>query len=341
MSHDVFLSYKREDEERAARLVRALESHGLSVWWDRSLPGGESWQANIESALNAAGCVVVMWSEGAVGPAGQYVRDEARRALVRGVLVPVLVDPVAPPLGFGEIQAIDLVHWRGAAGDPFVGDVVTAILAKLRGQPVPPAKAPTQRWARRFTAGGAMTAFAALLWILAADAFAIRERVCTAPLAQPDLSDLCGRWGLGGRPTRDERLAWERRTAGDCDALREHVRRFPQGAHRATAADLLTAVRVESTATTVPQSRENRGYVRQPEQGLHNEDAARADALQRARRDAADTVCAVRDDTERLQEVSVEPVAFDCRTTSRGIGCSLDYRATCTMAVTQRVERCG
>ncbi|WP_083197446.1 toll/interleukin-1 receptor domain-containing protein [Candidatus Viadribacter manganicus] len=44
---DIFLPYKREDETRVGRLVQALEKAGLKVWWDRGLPAGESWRANI------------------------------------------------------------------------------------------------------------------------------------------------------------------------------------------------------------------------------------------------------------------------------------------------------
>jgi TIR domain len=68
--NEVFVSYKREDEPRVARLVRALEGARFSVWWDRGLPGGESWRAQIEAALDAAKCVVVVWSRDSVGPAG-------------------------------------------------------------------------------------------------------------------------------------------------------------------------------------------------------------------------------------------------------------------------------
>ena len=35
--NEVFISYKREDEPRVGRLVRALEDAGFSVWWDRGL----------------------------------------------------------------------------------------------------------------------------------------------------------------------------------------------------------------------------------------------------------------------------------------------------------------
>ena len=63
MSH-VLVSYKREDEPRVAVLVRALRANGLEVWWDQALPSGESWRANIQAALDQAGCVVVVLSHG-------------------------------------------------------------------------------------------------------------------------------------------------------------------------------------------------------------------------------------------------------------------------------------
>ena len=129
---DIFLSYKREDEARVGRLVRALEKAGLAVWWDRRLPGGESWRTNVGNELDKAKCVIVAWTHESTGPAGDFVRDEAGEAKARGILVPVLLEPgVHPPLGFGEIQSIDLSHWRGNARDPFFLDLVAACQAKL------------------------------------------------------------------------------------------------------------------------------------------------------------------------------------------------------------------
>ena len=40
---DVFVSYAREDKERARRLVEQLESHGLAVWWDQEIATGQGW----------------------------------------------------------------------------------------------------------------------------------------------------------------------------------------------------------------------------------------------------------------------------------------------------------
>ena len=130
---EAFISYKREDEVRVGRLVQALEGAGFSIWWDRGLPGGENWRERIQAALDGAKCAIVVWTRESVGPAGDFVRDEAAQAKRRGVLVPVMLDKVAPPLGFGEIQAVDLTHWRGSGRDPFFKDLCAAVAAKLAG----------------------------------------------------------------------------------------------------------------------------------------------------------------------------------------------------------------
>ncbi|HMW24610.1 MAG TPA: toll/interleukin-1 receptor domain-containing protein, partial [Burkholderiaceae bacterium] len=153
----VFVSYKRDDEARAGRLVRALQAQGLEVWWDRGLQAGESWRAQIEAELAAARCVVVLWTRHSVGPEGGFVKDEATRGLRRRALVQVLLDRVELPVGFGEEQAIDLIGWgeglRRSARDPFVLDLAAAIRAKLDGQPPPKPQGPMKRLLRRAIAG--------------------------------------------------------------------------------------------------------------------------------------------------------------------------------------------
>ena len=208
MAH-VMVSYKREDEPRVAVLVRALRASGLEVWWDQILPGGEAWRENIQAAIDAAGCVVVVWSHGSTGPDGGFVRDEATRAKIRDILVPVTFDPVMPPLGFGELQAIDLKRWKGKAKDPFFLDLAAACRAKLDGAPAPAPKAPSLRLYRRVRAGALGAVGTGLIWALGANVGGVQGAICNMPIGQPLVSDTCGGVGLGGRPTRDERLAWE------------------------------------------------------------------------------------------------------------------------------------
>jgi hypothetical protein len=107
--------------------------------------------------LDKARCVIVVWTEGSTGPQGSFVRDEAGRGYQRKILVPVLIDRVAPPPGFGELQAIDLVAWKGRLKDPFYRDLLAAVRAKLAGQPVPPARGPALRLAQRMVYGSAGT----------------------------------------------------------------------------------------------------------------------------------------------------------------------------------------
>ena len=92
---DVFLSYSREDEKDAARFAKVLTDAGLSVWWDRKIPPGKTWDQVIGEALANAKCVVVLWSETSV--ASDWVKEEASRGARRGALVPVRVDSAELP----------------------------------------------------------------------------------------------------------------------------------------------------------------------------------------------------------------------------------------------------
>lgn len=99
---DIFLSYAREDLERAHSLAEALEGHGWSVFWDREIPAGKTWRQVIAAALHQAHCVIVTWSEASIQ--SDWVCEEAEEGRARKILVPVFFDEVNPPLGFREIQ---------------------------------------------------------------------------------------------------------------------------------------------------------------------------------------------------------------------------------------------
>jgi serine/threonine-protein kinase len=126
---DVFVSYKAEDRRRVKPLVDALQADGFSVWWDEQIGGGAAWRQAIETELNAAKCVIVAWSQRSIGPEGTFVQDEATRAQQRRVYVPVLIDKVHLPLGFGETQALPLIGWRGNRAD----SKYQAVLAAVQG----------------------------------------------------------------------------------------------------------------------------------------------------------------------------------------------------------------
>lgn len=109
---DIFLSYANEDREKARAVAGLLESAGCTVWWDRRIPAGRTWRSMIEEALRDMRCMVVLWSTHSVG--SDWVKEEAEEARALGRLIPVLIEPVKPPVGFRSIQAADLTDWDGS-----------------------------------------------------------------------------------------------------------------------------------------------------------------------------------------------------------------------------------
>jgi len=124
---DVFISYSRQDERRAEWVVGLLEGRGFSVWWDRQIPPGRTWDQVIGAALDEAACVVVLWSRESVQ--SDWVKEEAARGARRQALVPVVFDHVEPPLGFGRIEAAQLSDADGVETHPEVQSFVAAVRA--------------------------------------------------------------------------------------------------------------------------------------------------------------------------------------------------------------------
>ncbi len=108
---DVFISYASEDRENAAKLASALETRGWSVWWDRKIIIGQSFDQAIEHELENAKSIVVLWSKHSIS--SEWVKNEAALAVERGMLVPALIDSVILPLEFRRKQTANLVGWNG------------------------------------------------------------------------------------------------------------------------------------------------------------------------------------------------------------------------------------
>src|SRR5262245_33938382 len=121
---DIFISSSTEDRNRILPLVKALEKTGWSVFWDRTIPMGRTWRHVIGSELRTCRSMLVVWTNYSV--TSEWVLEEAETGKRRKILIPVLLDNVEPPFGFGNIHAANLMPWNGDNSSPiftrFVAD---------------------------------------------------------------------------------------------------------------------------------------------------------------------------------------------------------------------------
>src|SRR6185503_3434422 len=115
--------------------------------------------------------------------------DEAGRARDRGVLLPVTLDEVSPPAGFGLIQTLDLVGWVDDTNDSRFGVVVNAARAVASGVSQP---RPLLRITKARRRAGAIAIVLAALGIFV-DSKAVARVACRVPGAR----SVCAVFGVG------------------------------------------------------------------------------------------------------------------------------------------------
>ena len=139
----VFLSYAREDVETARKLAGVLVDAGQTVWWDRHVHGGANFSEEIDRELKNAQIVMVLWSPTSIASA--WVQDEAAEGRDTGRLVPATLDSIKPPLGFRQLQCIDLSPWDKDGRTEPIDDLLAAISKMGGGQAPAEAEAKVRR----------------------------------------------------------------------------------------------------------------------------------------------------------------------------------------------------
>ena len=103
---DIFISYNSADRDWVSKLAKLLVKEDYTVFWDRKIPIGQQWDTFIFERLEQSKCIIVVWSNQSV--ASDWVRREASHAREHKKILPVLMEQVAPPFGFGDFQSADL-----------------------------------------------------------------------------------------------------------------------------------------------------------------------------------------------------------------------------------------
>lgn len=332
---DVFISYKHEDGPRIALLQSALERVGLDVWWDKKIPAAERWRSRILAELESAKCVLVAWSEASTGSAADFVMDEANRAKKRGTLLQVRIDDVELPLGFGELQALDLIRWEGDDSNPGFQEVVAAARARVEGRPIRP---PLDRRVRRRAvwAGGSSIFLATA--ILIASQSGVQRIACKVP----GLREVCGEMGLGGVPSRTEEALWLGRRSGDCDALRSFLRTSPRGVYAKEAQARLAGAKIEAKETWTEEERRLPLVVPSGLRAFPTRQAAQDDAIARAPKEAQEPCLGFNQGEFRLRSVRGVPTTWECSERLGGHFCGFNGEAVCEVQVRHlaQVETC-
>lgn len=136
MASDVFIEYSGSDRSIAGAIQERLRSLGYATFWDREIPIGKSWSDVILGEIMGAKCCIALWSR--YSKESDFLREDARLAADRGILVNVLLEGDSVPMGFGKHPTVDLSRWLRTGSDHDFRPLLAAIEA-LAGTPDPDA----------------------------------------------------------------------------------------------------------------------------------------------------------------------------------------------------------
>ena len=124
----VFISYAREDEERASALFDSLKAAGFDPWMDRrSIPEASDWQAEINRGIRRCHVFLACLSRASVQKSGVLAAElqsaiqawKKRRWWSRLLLLPVRFEECRPPEILSHLQWVDVYRdadWVKVAG---------------------------------------------------------------------------------------------------------------------------------------------------------------------------------------------------------------------------------
>jgi hypothetical protein len=167
---DIFISYSSTDRSVVKIIAVLLEEKGWSVWWDPEIPVGQQYDTVIETELQNAGCVLVVWTKRSI--ASEWVKNEATAAAQEGKLVPVVLEGITLPLAFRRMECAMMPGWSGDPDHPelekLYGAISNTLAKNAGGKPViqkPAAPKPSLSTKDMIICAISFTVALAALWI--------------------------------------------------------------------------------------------------------------------------------------------------------------------------------
>ena len=119
MAADVFISYSSRDRDRVTPIVKELEAHGISVWFDQEgIEGADLWRSEIVNGIEGCKVLVLMGSASAVA-SENVVKEVSLASEKKKRILPVYLEPVEIPATL-EYQLAGVHHIAFHQGDPKV-----------------------------------------------------------------------------------------------------------------------------------------------------------------------------------------------------------------------------
>lgn len=326
----IFVHPDQAGDGRVQRIVEALEAKGFEIL--------------DQSATPTDHVTIAFWTRQNATIA--LTKNDPKIALAQaGRLVSVLLEKTNLPKQLPKHTNVDLINWRGSVKNAFFVDLVASLQAAEDRAPPPKPRGPLIRLIRRLCGGLTVAAVTVFIFGFALNLLELQNNLCSINFNQPNVSDFCGEYGLGDKPKQEERLAWERREPGSCEALRSHIDRFQEdGALLGRAADLLAASRIVTEEEWVEDQQRTVFSQSIAADGAADEATARLEALRNGRQ-IAEASCRAFAESDLYKFVSVElaPEQWDCFELSAGHFCGFDGVRVCNLErlVKTNYEICG
>lgn len=125
----IFISYKREEQNQVEQLVNILQDLELDVWYDVELAAGEDWEARLRQRSVSCSAMIVLWSKRAAH--SDWVRIETEIGFQRGILVPAVLDSQPLPENWLGRHYAKLNDWVGNLDHPGIRQIVSGLEKQL------------------------------------------------------------------------------------------------------------------------------------------------------------------------------------------------------------------